>query len=450
MIKTKIPTFLGIILLVFSVVSGLWLLRRNQSLNLKLGAQSANPPKEVKITNVTNSSFSVSWITEKPTGGLIVWGGTKDKLDKTQIQDNLEGLTHIVNLRNLNPNTKYFFKIKSQGSIYDNLGVLWEAGTASNVELIADNILISGNVKTEEGDPAKGALVYLEIEDATPLSTITSDNGSFVLSISEVRSSDLGGFVSIDETETLLKIKAKASLADEASAEIYPVSAKPIPDMILGEKHDFKDLKSQKSGEIPKADVELPNEIFKPSGFVIQTQSLNFSSKPVTITNIKNNQVVSGSRPEFSGDGPQQTQIRIKIDSPTTIEGQTQTNTSGNWKWTPSQKLSAGAHKITISWKDPRGISRVLSRTFIVQAVEEKTSDSSPTGSVSPTLSPTAEPLSESPSPTPEIPVAEITPAPSSEPLLPPSGSLTPTLVLTIMGLGLAIAGFVIWQKSGI
>ena len=110
--KSKIPTIIGIFILVFGLAAGV-LLVRNQNF-FRLGASAEFAPKDVRISNITDSSATVSWITDKETSGFVKWGEGQDSLDKTELDELAsQSFTHTLTLRNLTPQTTYSFKINS-------------------------------------------------------------------------------------------------------------------------------------------------------------------------------------------------------------------------------------------------------------------------------------------------------------------------------------------------
>src|SRR3989304_5866495 len=83
--KSKIPTIIGIFILVFGLAAGV-LLVRNQNF-FRLGASAEFAPKDVRISNITDSSATVSWITDRETSGFVKWGEGQDSLDKTELDE---------------------------------------------------------------------------------------------------------------------------------------------------------------------------------------------------------------------------------------------------------------------------------------------------------------------------------------------------------------------------
>jgi hypothetical protein len=420
----KIPTLLGLLLLVLGLGTGLVLVQRKQIFKPKASPTSA--PQDIRVTNITDSSFTISWVTDQKTSGFVEWGKSPNSLTRTKLDEiGDQSSTHSVNIQNLSPSTTYYFKINSGGKRFDNNGSAWQITTGPKIPKPAISNLLSGRVVTSEGKPVKNALVYLNLTGVSPLSTITSENGSWVISISEARTPDLTSLADIDDDTTLTQIFVQADAVNKATAQIYPRSAKPTPPIILGQNHDFRTLNPSESGGIPKPNINLPQESDQASKFDVPDQITPAKTETVTLESIKEGEIVSTNEPEFFGEGPPKTTMTIILES-NPITDQITIDSFGNWKWNPPTSLSEGVHKITITWRDANGILRTLTRNFIVQASEEPAFEATP--SATPTSTPTP-----TPTPTPSA-------TPSASPTaveIPDSGNLTPTFILSIMGLGL-------------
>lgn len=431
----KFPTIIGVILLLLGITAGVLLVNNRQI--FKLGASTQAAPKNVRVTNITDSSFTVTWLTEKAALGYLTWGENKTSLNKTK-EDEIgkAGFTHTVTIGGINPEEDYFFAINSDGSEYDNNGAVWQTQTAPTLPTPDTSILASGNVITITGSPAQDALVIFIIGGSSPLSTTTSKSGTWLIPLSAARSQDLANNVDIDPKNTLIEISVQASLNETATAQVYAEASNPTPPIKLGQNFDFKSLAASQSGQSPTSSVDLPAGAERISKFDIPDDLSTPSPDTVTLESHTNGEIISTFSPEFFGGGPPGTTITITVESDHQSE-QVVVSNGGSWTWSPPSNLAEGAHKITISWRDSVGTLRTLIRTFIVQAAEIPSFESTP--SASPTTTPTASP-SSSPSPT-----ISPTPSASASPL-PDAGSLTPTLVLSIMGMGFITFGFLVWK----
>jgi len=226
--KAKIPTIIGIIILVLSLAAGVIFVQNRQL--FRLGAEGQNSPKDVRISNITASSFSVTWITDTQTTGFVKYGDSVGSMTNTKTEESeISGYTHLVNLTGLSPQTNYFFKINSGGSDFDNNGVTWQGQTVITQDTNQPT-LISGNVLLATGG-AKNSIVY--ITTGTKLySTLTSQNGSWIISLP----------ANIYSANNLLEISALNGQGEVSTSQIYSKSAIPVPTMIFGQTHDFKNL----------------------------------------------------------------------------------------------------------------------------------------------------------------------------------------------------------------
>ena len=92
---------------------------------LYVGAGAGDEPKNVKVLNITNSSSSISWTTDKETYGFVEYGSTENLGLVAQDVGGEKLVTHQVDLKNLLPNTKYYYKVGSGSETYgaDSSGI---------------------------------------------------------------------------------------------------------------------------------------------------------------------------------------------------------------------------------------------------------------------------------------------------------------------------------------
>lgn len=428
--KNRIPTIVGFILLIFGLATGV-ILVQNRTI-FRLGASSQSAPKNVRVTNISSDSFSVTWVTDREASGFIKYGEEESSLPGTQTEESAAaGFIHSVKISGLKPAISYFFKINSGGNDFDNNGIPWQQQTGQKATAPAKINLVSGSVLTSSGSPSPNSLVYLTV-NGTLLSTLTSQNGSWVISIP----------FDIDPRLSLLEISVQAGAGGVSTAQIYPQSARPVPAIILGQIYDFKNLPPSQDSDVPQAKIEIPDESLPSSGFNATQNNSTPSAKTVTLDSVKEGEVITSVQPEFLGQGPAGTAINITVESDP-VSGEVIIPKSGEWNWAIPKNLPEGIHKITIVWKDAAGITRTLTRNFVVAASEGPAFVSTP--SASPSIKPTA-----SPSGTPKATITSIPTATSSGTPFPQpdSGSLTPTVLLSIMGIGLIVFSFLLWKSA--
>ena len=453
MIKKKnIPTILGILLLLGGVFAGVSLLKNSQL--FKIGASQTLTPKDVRVSGVSDTAAVITWITGDATNAFISYGNSVNVgTIIRESEGDLEYTTHSITISGLSADSTYYFKINSNGTTFDNNGIPWQFTTGKTLPLNQRTIPISGSVISSSGAPMSRAIVHITLNGYT-LSTVTSANGTFVLQIGSARTTDLLEYADIDADKTLLEISATAENGETATAKIFPRSANPVPALIIGQDQDFRNLEPSSDGLNPNADLSLPESTAIESKLDV-SQSESISTTAVTLDSLNEGETVTSDQPQFFGDGPRGTEITITVHSETEISGSTTVSSKGLWNWSLPTNLSPGAHTVTISWIDSLGITRTLTRNFIVQAGELPAFEASPSATPTSTPKPTQ---TSSPTPIPSATATpQITKSPTQKPTtvptgspksLPQSGSLTPTILLFMMGVGVLTFSLYAWKLS--
>ena len=446
--KNKIPTITGILLLLGGVFAGVVLLKNTQI--FKIGANTSAAPRDVRISNISDTSATITWITTDPTNAFISYGkGTNLGSAIGETQDDQKFYTHSITITGLEASTNYYFKIVSDGTDFDNNSVPWQFMTGKPLPINTNSVPISGSVITASGNPSKRSIVYVNIEGYLT-STLTSDNGTFVLQLASVRTPDLNSYTEINPQSTLLDISVLNQTGEMTIAKIFPQAANPVPTLIVGQNQDFRNMEPIEQGSNPGAEVNIPNEDEPESKLDVSGEKMP-SATSVTLESISEGEIVSSDKPEFFGEGPVGENIEITVHSETEITGSAVVSTAGTWKWSPPENLSEGIHSITISWTDASGVLRTLTRSFVVQAGELPSYVATP--SATPTSTPTSQPTtypSISPTITPTrtpVPTTTLSPTVKTD-QLPESGSLTPTFLLSMMGVGVLFASFYLWKLT--
>ncbi len=444
--KSKIPTIIAIFILLSGVITGVLLLQQKQI--FKLGATGEISPKSVKVTNIGESSFAVSWTTDKKVLSYIKWGEDQNPKKTTQEENPEVSNLHYITLRNLTPNKTYYFKINSDGKDFDNNGIPWQTQTATSLEPPSEPVVISGNVLQGNGQPAVEAIVYVSSGGVSPLSTKTSEKGEWVIPLGSARTSTLSSYATIDNN-TLLEIIIDSGPSGVGTAQVYPQGANPTPQMVLGRTYDFRNQTNPGSEQSPEAAIQLPEDSTSSSQFTT-SPSTSKTNQEVTLESLDNGETIFTAKPEFFGEGPAGATITIKVESEL-LSDQVTVPSSGEWNWSPEGTLEEGTHTVTLSWRDSTGILKTITRTFIVNAASQEPSfESTPSGqtaTATPKPSPTSTPKpTKTPTPTPKSsptpkPTSTPTPSPSRSPSPSPSPSATPRISTPATGSAVPTAG---------
>jgi len=437
----RIPTLLGIMILIGGLVAGVILVNARQGLESQAGPTES--PKNVKISNLGSTTFSVSWTTDTPLTGLIKYSEDPTKVNtpagdaRDQISGTSQGYTnHSVNVTGLGANKTYYFLIVSGSGTYDENGKPFQVRTLAQVIAPPEDVIF-GKVLGVAGEAANGAIVFVEAEGGATLSTITRTDGTWRLNLANSRDKE-GKVLTYDSQKTLLSIFVQAGTAGTATALSDTSKAKPVPDIVLGKNQSFIEV-----GLAASSILATDSATTGRAGFQIVASQLSLSEQLEATSAVKilnpavNGEIIATDLPEFRGKAPTGSTVRLSVDSPTQNQVVT-ADIDGNWTWTPIQKLAQGDHTLSADFPDASNQLQKIIRTFTVLALS---------GLPAFTATPSALPT-----------IASVTPTPTSITTMPATvsaeltdtGGLTTTMGLTILGIGLLIIGSYTRKKVGV
>lgn len=432
----RIPTIFGIGLLILAIILTTFILRAQTGSKSK--ALDSEMPQNVKITNLSDNSFTITYRTQAPTTGSVNYGREKelgatelDDLDKEKGNFSPKNI-HSITVKKLTPDTKYHLVIISGEKTFLNDGIPFEITTGPNVS--SPSVLITnikGKVVLPDGNPPTQALVYLSANNSQLMST-TTKGGEFNFSLKSLRTNDLSSYFKLEEN-TVFKLLA---INDSLSSTVL-LSGKEIdsiPTITLSNDYDFTQeflAIASKSGELESS--SFPTVTIPPTNL-----------KPQILTP-KKGQGFTDQKPQFTGISLPNETVEIVIHSDENIQTQVKADNNGNWTYRPPNTLSPGQHTITIKTRDSSGILTTIMQSFTVFAQGSQVSESA-TPSATPTSTPILTPI---PTPT-TILILTPTPIPSISPAtieskggLPPTGSSS--VFLIIGGVVTAITGIALF-----
>lgn len=425
-----IPTLLGLLILAAGLIGGILVVNNTNTNSFLPRAAPESEPKDVKITNVSDTTFTVSWVTDTKTTGFIQYGTSSLTLtstaqdDRNQITgDSNLYKTHHVTVRSLRANTTYYFKIGTGNKeLYDNSGKPYETKTVNSIQGSAQTIY--GEVVTMDNLPANGAIIYVSADSLSPLSILTQSTGSFVLPLSQARSKNLQQAASLSPTEKLTLFVVSPSDSTSSLITVQLSDAQPIPEIQLGTNRDYTQTTAITPSNQPVSSPSLPlqskfsTQLLSPPTEVISPTKLEILVPTVA------DQTFTSTLPTFSGVAPAQTAVKLTINGATQLVGTPTTNDQGTWEFRPSMALKKGSYTLTAT-ASISGILQTASRTFLINA------QPSPT----PTMNPRVFGAMDEALPD------EATPEASSSATLPVAGNISYTLAFLVAGMGFLITG---------
>jgi cell division septation protein DedD len=415
----KIPSLFGILIIVVGIVVTTFLVKGGNLLFTRAGP--GNDPKNIEITNISDSSFTVTYTTDDSVIGTINVGSSPSSMDEIALDDR-DQLTqtvnkyqaHSISVNNLKPSTKYYFSIKSADKNILNNGLPFEVQTGPQISSAPlSQGPMSGKVINPDGTSPKDGLVLAKINGAQIISTYLKNDGSYTLPLNILRTSNLSSYFELKpENEISIEVKSN-NLSSKINISGNQIS--PVPLITLSSNYDFSESEPTPS-DMPK-DVKFP---------IFESEITEFD---VSITSPTSGENFKDTQPRFIGKSAPNSKVNIEI-SPSAISAQVNSDSSGNWSFRPNTGLPSGNYTLTILAEDLNGISKTLTRNFnILPAGSSVEETATPSATLTPTKRPTSTPT---PTRTPtSTPTRTITRTPTTTPTASPTRTPTSTPIPT-------------------
>ncbi|NCN83095.1 MAG: hypothetical protein GW947_03960 [Candidatus Pacebacteria bacterium] len=414
--QKRMPTLIGIGILVIGLVAGT-LLFSNGTGVFAPRASEETTPKNIKVTNVTDTSFTVSFLTDLPTIGFVKYGDTTKslKLQTSDDRNQLSGSTaefslqHIT-VRGLTQNTTYYYVLGTDnGATFDNAGQPFSITTAKRSGAPAAAKTIYGTVTTESSAPADGAIVYVKIAGAGDMSSLVKSSGSWAIPLSNARVPDGSAYAAIDDsTSVALELQGKTA-AQTLQFTTTVKDAQPIPGLAFGTQPVSKEsiaaspVTQPTESPAPAAEIatlEVASSTAQTAsargqltGLLGETVSVaETSSSAAEVTHVDvdatESATVTTGQPTIVGEAPANTVISIEIHSDVAINQQVTSNDNGEFEIDVAalgQTLEPGEHTITYSYTDPQtGQLVTKTKTFTVADTSKQLALAQPYGTQNP------------------------------------------------------------------
>lgn len=294
MILRKVPKVLGIILLVSAVLF----------VGFQLFLSIYFKPHDVRLTNVTDTSFTVSWITNYPMRGIVYykekdsilpgilsWIGTKRAYDDRDIalaeQECVEKFnkeakvsedfvvdtskyscnqvkvkktgkyfTHHATLTDLEPNKEYYFRIGD--GIFSYKGDINKSAIflplRGEVKAPAP---IFGKIVNDKGEYVNDSVVYIKFingylgKESMYYSSVTARDGSWYLDSNNIRTIE-GEPIIVEDKQDMIKVYAQYQnyILSDSHDWVYGNSGFAYPDIVVKDswEKDLSALPNEENG----------------------------------------------------------------------------------------------------------------------------------------------------------------------------------------------------------
>lgn len=421
----RIPTILGL-LAVTVVVAGViafseLVLRRDTA------ASQSGAPIDVRVSNISDSLFTVSWLTADPATGTVQASPVKGKkitgFDDRDVNGKLGKYTsHSVTIRSAAAQTDYTLTVISAGRSYKN--PTYRSTTGPAISGSTNGLEPAyGNIVDETGQPAEGALIYLTLEGGQLLSTLVKSSGSWLIPLNAARTVDLQSYL----TPVADRISEDFSVYHNGKQTIATsdtLNDSPLPQMTIGQTYDFRRMQAKAINGSQKLAAN-PAPTVRPA--VLGQQTSAPKSYPVAISAPAQNGAVASTRPNISGTGVPGKPVTVTVGITRPQSGVVAVGDDGIWRFTVTEPVGIGRQSVTITTADNFGNTVAITHMFeILKSGTQVLGDATPSATLEPTPGPTA----------------EITPTPdlAGQPV-PTTGYELPTILLTVIGMILLVGG---------
>lgn len=253
----RIPTIFGLSLLMIALILGASIYYYQQILSEQ--KMVLLTPKKIELTNITDSSVTITWQTDIPSRGNVIF--TKDssksqnQLDYRDKKKRQNWITHYVTLQNLDSDSKYLYKIQVGDYTYPDSPLEFRTAQISGDKFFDSQPLLNqpvrGTVVDSNFKPVDEAIVFLKISGASKLSTFVSTAGNFIIPLTDLRTEDLKNlFILKESTDATLEILRgnTQSLVDIT----LPLNSQSLSALQLGRNINLKEYLAISSNQVNK------------------------------------------------------------------------------------------------------------------------------------------------------------------------------------------------------
>ncbi len=384
----KIPTLIALLIITLSIAVTTFLVRGGSFFQIKAGPEA--DPENIQITNISDAAFTVSYTTDDEVIGTLNFGSEVSLLDSVVLDDRDQlsqsvnkYKAHSITLRNLDPETTYYFTITSADKKYLKNNSPYKAKTGGKVDKDpSSQVPLSGRIALPDGSFPSDGLVYVNIDEAQKLSTYIKNDGTYILPLNSIRNLSLSDYLTIDANSIIgMEIYSQDLFS---SVSVSPNDISPVPLISLSSTYDFSNALEESSSSNPQTSR---SGVFPTFGAIKKLE------EPQILTP-SSDEEFNDPKPMFSGTAVPNETVQISIHSDENIEAQITVGGNGRWTYSPPKELSAGQHTITITTKDKQGMLKTITKNFTVFAAPTSTIQPVPTAESG--LAPTSPPQKNS------------------------------------------------------
>ena len=411
--QTKVPTIVAVLIACF--VGLLFLRLFSQTPPASKAEKKAL--KLVEVTNLSPNQVAVYWQTDQKSTGWVIYGTKENELNKIANDERdistkkSQYLYHYTQLKNLNENQVYFFKLVSNNKLIVNTDDKpFSFNTPKNVTPFKGREPAYGKVIKPNGSPLENTVVLIHMNNVFSFSALTKSIGEWLIPINSVfEKKSYQPRNPTSKEQATIEILNEDGQMSTVMTDLSKVS--PVPQtIIIGSNLNFTS-----QDNILSATSSQGNE---------------GTTKEIDIIYPQENKMIPGYSPLIKGVAIPNEEVMIEVHSETAFSSKVKTDEKGEWKLNLPSNLSPGEHTITIRTKDKNGNVVIIERKFNIAKIGEQV-----LGTATPEGTITTAPATPTPT---RLPIYSPTPKPPVS-----GGSITTPLVgaasFIILGLGLIL-----------
>lgn len=402
LLQRQIPTILGLIILVIALGAGLFFF----SDGLGVFAPRATPettPTNVRVSNVSDTGFTVSFLTDDETPGYVKYGTEATNLrsqsgdDRDQLSGSVGSFTlHHITVRGLDPNTMYYYVLGTgTAAEFDDNGTPFEVKTAQRGGTPTAAKTIYGNVLNTTGGPAEGSIVFVASTDMGEMSSLVKSSGSWAVPLSNARTPDGSGYAQVTDSTQVSLLVQGLSQAETSQVMVAVTDAQPVATITLGQ-NGVAQLATSPSPDTSLVSQSTDTTTATASGSTLTsattlaeaasssaaatsagmlatqltTTTATPSAEVVDLTEATIPVITTG-QPTIVGQAAPNVVVKITVNSDTQIIEEVTASANGEFELDIAQlaaELEPGEHSIQYSYVDPTsGQTITKTKNFTVQ-----------------------------------------------------------------------------------
>ncbi len=419
--KKRIPSLLAYGIIIVVTVGLALFLNNNQKGNIVSRAGKASTPTEVRLSNLTDTSATISFITTSENNALIKYGTGINtnmvKFDDRDTNKQTSRFIHYFTISNLQQNTVYSFHIVIEGKKFINEEYRFR--TLNKKLPTYSHPPIFGKVLDDSLKPASGALIKLNFENnKNNFTALSKSTGEWIISLPIVIDNDNKSIKLTDSQTLYLSIignnRKKSKIKSKYS------NSQPLKTVVLGKDYDYLD----------------------PENSVLGIKKTNQNNELITYPGSQG--IVNSLYPVFRGVGKPNTFIELQTN-PYVFSTIVMIDEKGNWQYMAKEAFKPGVYSLYAKEKSSNRQENIT--FYVIKSGEAVLGEATPSASTSPTptkvvATPTviSEPTISSPTPTTAVVITNV-PTPInptiSKKLIPTTGFNNSLLIILASGISL-------------